>query len=118
MEHFSLEMVKVRDAKLEDVDMLLSTRWPGIDASELRKYKDSHFDETGIRKGPFGGYPEQVWVAVSEDETILGCLHFFTDCWDGYEDTVISLAADPRIPQAQSAFVRGTLETTLREREP
>lgn len=111
-------MVKVRDARLEDVDMLLSTRWPGINASELRKYKDSHFDETGVLKHPFGGYPEQVWVAVSEDETILGYLHFFTDCWDGYEDTVIALAVDPQLSWAKSAMARSTLETTLREREP
>lgn len=110
--------IKLRDARVEDIVFLLSCHWPGTDATELQMYRDHRFDESGNRKNWQTGYPETVWIAESEDGKNLGYLHFFTDCWDGYQDTILALVVDPKLSHAERKLVEGMLETALREREP
>ena len=109
--------ISIRNACLQDVKYIIDCGWPGVPRSELQKYCNIYFGSDGKPKGIPTGYPEKVWVAKSDDR-IVGYLHFFTDCWDGYATVVLSLVVDSSLPSEEIRMIREKLETELRLSEP
>lgn len=109
--------INIREVKPVDIEYLINSGWPKINLPELQSYRNDHFTETGERKRSFTGYPEQVWITETGGR-VVGYLHFFTDCWDGYEDTIIGLSVDPSLPPEDAKSIKEKLETELRLREP
>lgn len=110
--------ITIRDAIWTDLGKILRSCNPEDNAlSEFQNYWQTHFTEDGRTSRPFTGYPEEVWVAEHENR-IVGYLHFFVDCWDGYEYVILSLGTALSLSPENASQVKSQLEEALRFREP
>lgn len=110
--------ITIRDAEWIDLQTIIHLCSPeGRALAELQDYWQRHFTVDGKMQRPFTGYPEEVWVA-EYDGRIVGYLHFFVDCWEGYEYVILSLRTAASLSAENALEVRGQLEEALRLREP
>lgn len=110
--------IEIRDAKFADIEKIFGVCRPeGREHLELVSYKDRYFTQTGKKRSPVSGYPEVLWVAECESR-IVGYLHFYVDCWDGYEDNLIALKIDPALSDERTKEVKQKLEEEFHLHEP
>lgn len=105
--------IRVRDALLDDVQFLLRCGWPSVVIGALTHYRRSYFDEDGKHKTVHTGFPEEVLVAETAGR-IVGYIHFFIDCYDGYEHRQIGLSVDPSLEENSRREVREKIEEEFR----
>ncbi|OGZ95249.1 MAG: hypothetical protein A3I44_05515 [Candidatus Sungbacteria bacterium RIFCSPLOWO2_02_FULL_51_17] len=101
--------ITIRDARPEDIQWLLLCAWRGTDHCELTNFAQKHFSPDGERKHFLTGYPESAWVAEMNGR-IVGYIHFFTDCWDGYQNELLGIAVDPALPSEDARRVEEVLK--------
>lgn len=108
----------IRESKWSDLDEIERRIRPqGQALREFQTYRHLYFTESGQPKTVRTGYPDTILVAERRG-SIIGYLHFYTDCWDGYETTLIACATDPALGSHEAMIVRGELELAWRLHEP
>lgn len=109
----------IREAKsVADIENIIEVcRLQGKVLSELNDYRRKYFTETGTRKNIFTGYPDTVLMA-EHDGRLVGYLHFYEDCWEGYEKILVSSKTSPSLSPRYAEVVRLALEEEFNLREP
>ena len=101
--------ITIRDAQPEDIQWLLLCAWRVVDRYELDRFGQKYFSRDGNKRSFMTGYPESAWVAEMNGR-IVGYIHFFTDCWDGYQNEVLGSAVDPALSQEDARKVEEALK--------
>ena len=102
--------ITIRQAEYCDIEKIIQTCRPeGRALEELVSYRKKYFTESGKREYFLEGFPETLRVA-EYNGLIAGYLHFFTDCWDGYEDKLPSLGVNPNLSYYVRVETRRKLE--------
>lgn len=110
-----MKNLSVRPAELSEIGEVI--RIFSVYGRELRMlvyYGYSSFDSDGRQRHIRTGYPEELLLAVV-DGRIVGCIHFFTDCWGGYEKRILFLAVDRRLSADEARLVESKLRETMSE---
>lgn len=105
----------IRHAERKDILHLLRKRnWQGVNVGELTKFISKYFDGSGKQLSIHTGHPDTVLVVFS-GRRIIGYIHYWTDCWEGYEKYLVGLAVDPKVLGGDAEAVRKQLMTGMEE---
>ena len=108
-------IIRVREGGFSDIELLIQAcQLQGTALFELERWRTFRFTETGEPKNFVTGYPETVLVAESEGR-VIGYLHFFIDCWDGYDTEIILKGYDPGLESGESARTMRLLDEVYRK---
>lgn len=104
--------VTVREAKRAEIKQIIVYFHPtGCALKELVDY------EAKSDKAQLTGHPDTILVAES-DNGIVGYLHFYTDCWEGYEKNLLSVGIDLSLSSEDFAWVEAKLKEEFDLYEP
>lgn len=110
--------ITLRDAVYSDIEKIIQVcSVTGNALDELKKYCDKYFTPDGKDKKVPTAQPDTILIAEFQ-ERIVGYLHFWTDCYDGNENTLISLGTDPALSQEDAKKVKQILEEEFLLTEP
>ena len=95
--------------ELDVIDSLAPTM--GKAKRELASYREKYFDTHGKPPNPTTGQPDTILIA-KQDDTIIGYLHWWTNCWDNDEVQIIATGIDlslslREIGQVAKALTKG-----------
>ena len=77
-------------------------------------YVSEYFSSTGERLPVRTGFPDSALVA-KENNSAVGYIQWFTDCYDGYADTIEICAADSPFPSARASEIQERMRDAMQD---
>ena len=97
-----------------DIEKIIEICRPEVKAlSELKDYRKKYFTESGENKNTFIAFPDTILMAEYNGR-LVGYLHFYEDCYEGYEKVLVSLNTIPLLFREDAEKVKQKLEEEFR----
>jgi len=108
----------IREVRFSDLEQIFKIcQLKGPDLKELQDFRKKYYTEYGESEDVRTGFPDEVLVAEVSGK-IVGYLHFYTDCWEGYEKVLVSVGSDLTYSYKDRREIEEKLKQEFQLREP